>query len=161
MGMARGVGVLMGGPLGASDGKQGTEAAHLAMVAIRSVRTLLWRSVANWGDTWSSPLPSMVALGSITVARVGGGGGVVVGAERVSVSSRTLTRWLMVLRTFSTLNWYAWGSLVPSVEEDGVAIVARTLEEAMRGNLYFSLGDGGGKRKRRDCGRGDSHTCRR
>jgi hypothetical protein len=45
----------------------------------------------------------MVALGSITAAGAGAGGGMVGGMERVSVSSRTLIRLLMVLRTFSTL----------------------------------------------------------
>jgi len=67
------------------------------------VRTLLWRSLADWGNTRSSPLPSVVALGSMTVAGVslvGEGAG-----ERVTVmvSSRTHTRLLMVLRIFSTV----------------------------------------------------------
>jgi hypothetical protein len=32
-------------------GRWGTEVAHLVMVAMWSVRTLLWRSEADWGDT--------------------------------------------------------------------------------------------------------------
>jgi hypothetical protein len=89
-------------------GGRDTEAAHLVMVAIWSVRTLLWSSLADWGDTWSSPLPSVVTLGSITVAGGVGGGGA---GERlsISVSSRTLTRLLMVSRIFSML-YGAWGS---------------------------------------------------
>jgi hypothetical protein len=73
------------------------------MAAMQSVRTLLWRSLADWGNTRSSPLPSMVALGSMTVAGVslvGKGAG-----ERVTVmvSLRTRTRLLMVLRIFLTV----------------------------------------------------------
>jgi hypothetical protein len=84
-------------------GERGTVAAYWVMVAMRSVRTLLWRSLADWGDTRSSPLPSVVALGSMTVA-----GGSLVGegaGERVTVmvSSRTRTRLLMVSRIFSTV----------------------------------------------------------
>ena len=54
----------------------------------------------------SSPLPSVVALGSITVAgRVGGEGE---GARLiVSVSSKILTRLLIVSSIFSTLR-VAW-----------------------------------------------------
>jgi hypothetical protein len=84
-------------------GERGTVAAHWVMVAMRSVRTLLWSSLADWGDTRSSPPPSVVALGGITVAEVSlveGGGG-----ERVTVmvSSRTRTRLLIVSRIFSTV----------------------------------------------------------
>ena len=43
----------------------------------------------------------MVALGSVTVAMVGGDGEAMMG--RVSTSSRTLTRLLMVLRILSTV----------------------------------------------------------
>jgi len=80
--------------------------AHLVMDVMRSVRTLLWSSEADWGNTRSSPLPSMVALGSITVrGGVGGEGG---GARLiVSISSKILTRLLMVSRIFSTLR-VAW-----------------------------------------------------
>ena len=48
---------------------------------MRSVRTLLWSVEANWGDTGSSPLPSVVALGSVTVAITGGDGGMSVEAN--------------------------------------------------------------------------------
>ena len=85
---------------GGMVGVQGTEVAHWIMAAMQSVRTLLWRSLADWGDTRSSPLLSMVALGSITVAGVafvGRGAG-----ERVTVmvSLRIWTRLLMVSRIF-------------------------------------------------------------
>ena len=88
---------------GGMVGERGTVVAHWVMVAMRSVRTLLWRSLADWGDTRSSPLPSVVALGSITVAGVS-----LVGEEAgervtVMVSSRTRTRLLMVSRIFSTV----------------------------------------------------------
>ena len=78
----------------------GIEVAHLVMVAMWSVRTLLYMLEADRGNTWLSPLPSMVTLGSITIARgvIGGWG-----AERVSTSSRTLTKLLMVSRIFLTL----------------------------------------------------------
>jgi hypothetical protein len=83
-----------------------TDLAHLVMDCMRSVRTLLWMSEADWGDTWSSPLPSVVALGSITVA--GGVGGEGEGARlMVSVSSKILTRLLIVSSIFSTLR-VAW-----------------------------------------------------
>jgi hypothetical protein len=83
-----------------------TDLAHVVMDCMRSVRTLLCMSEADWGDTWSSPLPSVVALGSITVAGgVGGRGG---GAGvTVSASSRILTRLLIVSSILSTLR-VAW-----------------------------------------------------
>jgi hypothetical protein len=106
------VGVVVGGFGGVVASEQVevevgvTALAHLVMDAIRSVRTLLWSSEADWGDTWSSPLPSVVALGSITVA--GGVGGVEGGARlMVSVSSKILTRLLMVSSIFSMLR-VAW-----------------------------------------------------
>jgi hypothetical protein len=80
------------------------EAAHLVMVAIRSTRTLLWILLADWGDTWSSPLLSVVTLGSITVAGGVGGEGGAGGRFSIRVSSRTLTRLLMVSRIFLTLH---------------------------------------------------------
>jgi hypothetical protein len=74
----------------------------LVMAAMWSVRTLLWSVDANWGDTGSNPLPSVVALGSITViGAIGAVVGAVVGRV-VSVSSRTLTKLLMVSRILST-----------------------------------------------------------
>ena len=95
-------------------------------------------SQADWGDTWSSPLLSVVALGSITVA--GGVGGGRAGERfNVSVSSRTLTRLLIVSRIFSTL-YGACGSRTPSMEEDGGAVVAIYLAELRRGRDHFSLG---------------------
>jgi hypothetical protein len=84
-------------------GERGTEAAHWVMAAMRSVRTLLWRSLADWGDTRSSPLPSVVALGSITVAEGSFTGEEVGERVTVMVSSRTHTRLLMVSRIFSTV----------------------------------------------------------
>ena len=51
-------------------GERGTEVAHWVMAAMQSVRTLLWRLLADWGDTRSSPLPSVVTLGSIAVTGV-------------------------------------------------------------------------------------------
>ena len=106
------------------------------MAAMRSVRTLLWRSLADWGDTRSSPLPSVVALGSVTVA-----GGSLVGegaGERVTVmvSSRTRTRLLIVSRIFSTL-YGACGSQTPSMEEDGGAVVAIYFAELRRRRDHF------------------------
>jgi hypothetical protein len=95
------------GPSTQVEGGLGVTAlAHLVMDAMWSVRTLLWRSEADWGDSWSSPLPSVVTLGSITVAGgVGGGGG---GARlMVSASSKILTKLLMVSRIFSMLR-VAW-----------------------------------------------------
>jgi hypothetical protein len=83
-----------------------TALAHLVMDAMRSVRALLCSSEADWGNTWSSPLPSVVALGSITVA--GGAGGEGGGARlMVSVSSKILTRLLMVSSILLTLR-VAW-----------------------------------------------------
>ena len=82
------------------------EVAHLVIVVMWSIRTLLWMSEADGGDTWSSPLLSVVTLGSMTIA--GGVMGVGV-AERVSVSSRTLTKLLMVLRIFLMLQYMGKG----------------------------------------------------
>ena len=48
----------------------------------------------------------MVTLGSVTVTMVGGDGRAMVG--RVSASSRTLTRLLMVLRILLTFTNGAW-----------------------------------------------------
>jgi len=75
---------------------------------MQSVRTLLWSSEADWGDTRSSPLLSVVTLESMTVA-VGGGVRGRGAGERfsISVSLRTLTRLFMVSRIFSTLKG-AW-----------------------------------------------------
>jgi hypothetical protein len=89
------------------EGEVGVTAlAHLVMDCMRSVRTLLWSSEADWGDTWSSPLLSVVTLGSITVA--GGVGGVGGGTRvTVSMSSRILTRLLIVLSILLTLR-LAW-----------------------------------------------------
>ena len=89
------------------EGEVGVTAlAHLVMDCMRSVRTLLWSSEADWGDTWSSPLLSVVTLGSITVAGGVGGGG---GGSRftMSVSSRILTKLLIVSSILSTLR-VAW-----------------------------------------------------
>jgi hypothetical protein len=77
-------------------------AAHRVMDTIQSVRALACSSEACWGATIEADLPmGMVALGVDSVAGVGwrlwGAG-----TERVSVSSRTLTRLLIVLRIFST-----------------------------------------------------------
>jgi hypothetical protein len=77
-------------------------AAHRVMDAIRSVRARVCSSEACWGAAIDADLPlGMVALGVVTVAGMGLGlwGA---GTERVSVSSRTLTRLLIVLRIFST-----------------------------------------------------------
>jgi hypothetical protein len=83
---------------------QDTKVAHWVMAAIQSVRTLLWISLADWGDTGSSPLPSVVTLGSITVMEGGGVGGRGTGERfSISMSLRTLTRLLMVSRIFSIL----------------------------------------------------------
>jgi hypothetical protein len=116
-------------------GEQDTEVAHLVMVAMQSVRTLLWMLQADWGDTWSSPLLSVVTLGSITVTGGVGGGGA---GERfsISVSSRTLTRLLMVSRIFSTL-YGACRSQMPSMEKDGTVVVTIYLAELRgRGNHF-------------------------
>ena len=83
----------------------------------------------------------MVTLGSITVAGVGAGAGVVGLMERVRVSSRTLTRLLIVSRTFSMLYGVeGWGSLVLSMEKDGVAIAAIVFREVYKEEPLFSKG---------------------
>jgi hypothetical protein len=89
-----------------------TKAAHLVMPAMRSMRTWLWMSEASWGDTWA-----------VLVTRGRGGGYAGVGRDRVSVSSSTLTKLLMVSRTSLMLNGVAWVSLWLS-RRAGVAIVA-------------------------------------
>jgi len=78
----------------------------MAAMQSRLVRTLLWGVEANWGNTGSSPLLSVVTLGSVTVAMVGEDGEAMMG--RVSTSSRTLTRLLMVLRILLTVTDGAW-----------------------------------------------------
>jgi hypothetical protein len=86
-----------------------------------------------WGNTWSSPNPSMVTLGfSMGLAKVGlaRGGWLsavdlvkverlsavgVAKVKRLSASSRTQTKSLMVSRIFSTLIGRAWeGPVSPS-----------------------------------------------
>ena len=84
----------------------------------------------------------MVTLRGIIVARIWLGVG---GIERVSMSSRTLTKLLMVLGTLSTFTGRAWNRvsfIVTSLEVYIVATVA-IAEESIR-KPHFSLGDGGG-----------------
>jgi hypothetical protein len=107
-------------------------AAHQVMDAIRSVRARAYSSEACWGATFEADLPSgMVALGVVTVAGVGVG---LWGAwaESVSVSSRTLTRLLIVLRIFSTGGMGTGGPSFetrPDIEMGEAAIDSSTREE--------------------------------
>ena len=129
--------------------RHNTEVAHLVIIVMWSIRTLLWMLEADEGDTWSSPLLSVVTLGSMTIARGVMGVGA---AERVSVSSRTLTKLLMVLRIFLMLYREGAGEgaslMFLSLEAYKLAIVAIVFERSTKTNLHFSLWDGGGKRKR-------------
>ena len=86
--------------------RHNTEVAHLVIIVMWSIRTLLWMLEADEGDTWSSPLLSVVTLGSMTIAEGVMGVGV---AERVSVSLRTLTKLLIVLRIFLMLQYMGKG----------------------------------------------------
>ena len=94
-------------------------AAHCVMTAMRSMRALLLKSVISWGDTWSSPVPSVVALGTITAG--GGKWGEEWGTARESVSSKSRTKELIVSRTFPTsIGVVAWGIPKPGWGRNGL-----------------------------------------
>jgi hypothetical protein len=107
-------------------------AAHQVMDTIWSVRALACSSEACWGAAIEVDLPSgMVALGVVLVAGVGIGlwGA---GTERVSVSSSTLTRLLIVLRIFSTGGMVTGGpsfKTKPAKETEAAAINSSEGEE--------------------------------
>jgi hypothetical protein len=61
--------------------------------------------------------------------------------ERVRVSLRTLTRLLIVLRTFPMLYGVkGWGSLVPSMEKNGVAVAAIVFRGVYKEEPLFPRG---------------------
>ena len=99
-------------------------AAHQVMDTIWSVRALACSSEACWGAAIEVDLPSgMVALGVVLVAGVGMGlwGA---GTERVSVSSSTLTRLLIVSRIFSMGGMVTGGPSFETRPDRGMGMAA-------------------------------------